>query len=529
MSTYRKPGVYLEEGTLTGIGEVGNADAYALFVGAAAQGPHTDATLITSWSDYEAVYGGFTDVTGTTVSYLPYAVWSFYQNGGRNAWVRRAVSDDNGEQASVDVIDATVPATPKTCFTVNALSTGTWGNSLKIAIDIVETDAIDPVFTFYVYKAIDPTAEFPTFVQAERFENISWFGQKPGTKRLDLSVNDAYFGSKYVRIVGLDTGTKLTSNYTAPKQLQGGLDGGVPATSDLTAAVTSALGDVEGPIILNVCGYRSTAGTFVNVSFDPTSEVRGDVFVVNDNFDRRPTGDTSAKYGTDILAAGAGSIGGSMGNSYVAAYVPWIVIPDPAVNGGTILTPPGGAVAGMIARNDATSGVYQAPAGVQFGGINNALNVDAKFTDTMLGALNNSQINVLRPVTGAGIACMGGRTRKTYAVDKYVNARRTLIYLKETLKRSCEFALFQNNDATLWASLRATAEMVLRPVWSGGGLKGVNPSEAYLVVCDATINTPAVVASGEVRMEIAVALQTPAEFIVIRVSQMAGEISITEL
>jgi hypothetical protein len=128
---------------------------------------------------------------------------------------------------------------------------------------------------------------------------------------------------------------------------------------------------------------------------------------------------------------------------------------------------------------------------------------------------------------------MGARTRKMWGPDRYVSSRRALIYIKESLRRSTQFAVFENNDANLWSSLRQTANRILNPIWEAGGLKGTSTNEAYYIRCDATINTPQVIASGEVRMEIGVALQYPAEFIVIRISQydsgssFASEISTT--
>ena len=130
-----------------------------------------------------------------------------------------------------------------------------------------------------------------------------------------------------------------------------------------------------------------------------------------------------------------------------------------------------------------------------------------------------SNINVIRSVVGAGICVMGGRTRKTYGADRYISARRTLIYVKEVLRRSTQFAIFENNDQRLWSALRMSADRILRPLWEAGGLKGSNASEAYFITCDDTINTPSVIQSGEVRMEVGVALEYPAEFVVIKITQ----------
>jgi phage tail sheath protein FI len=87
------------------------------------------------------------------------------------------------------------------------------------------------------------------------------------------------------------------------------------------------------------------------------------------------------------------------------------------------------------------------------------------------------------------------------------------------MKRTTQFAVFENNDQRLWASLRMAADRILRPLWEAGGLKGYSAQQAYYITCDDTINTPQVIASGEVHMEIGVALQYPAEFVIIRLTQ----------
>ena len=125
-----------------------------------------------------------------------------------------------------------------------------------------------------------------------------------------------------------------------------------------------------------------------------------------------------------------------------------------------------------------------------------------------------------------GICVMGARTRKLYGPDRYVSARRNLIYIEDSLKQSTQFAVYENNDSRLWSTLTHTAINLLRPLWERGGLAGVTASDAFYVVCDASINTPQVIQSGEVRMEIGVALQYPAEFVVIRISQFDSGASV---
>jgi len=181
----------------------------------------------------------------------------------------------------------------------------------------------------------------------------------------------------------------------------------------------------------------------------------------------------------------------------------------------------------VTSRTDATIGVHRAPAGI-IANVTNAIDVDTQFTNTQLGTLNSQNINVIRRVPAQGICIMGARTRKPYGADRYVSARRTLIFIKESLRRATQFAVFENNDQRLWTSLIITAEGVLRPLWEQGGLAGATATEAYFINCNAATNTPVVVAAGEAHMEVGVALESPAEFIIIRVSQSSGGTQTTD-
>ena len=136
---YNRPGVYLEENLLTGTGETGAASTVFLFVGAAAKGRSTDPVRIESWTDYVNEFGGFDkvsvagsdgDVLRTT--YLPYAVHSFYQNGGRVAYIQRAFSSTgSGEAASVPVTVGSGESAV-TAFSFTAKSAGVWGNDISV-------------------------------------------------------------------------------------------------------------------------------------------------------------------------------------------------------------------------------------------------------------------------------------------------------------------------------------------------------------------------------------------------------------
>ena len=100
------------------------------------------------------------------------------------------------------------------------------------------------------------------------------------------------------------------------------------------------------------------------------------------------------------------------------------------------------------------------------------MTVETKFTDTDQGELNYNNVNVIQPLIGAGICIMGGRTRKLYGTDRYIGPRRTLIFIKETLRRATRFAVFQNNDSHLWSALASDGRPDPHPHLGAGRLEG---------------------------------------------------------
>lgn len=509
MTGYQKPGVYVEEALLYNNGTTSSATSLALFAGASNIGPLDTAVLCNTWSDYSINFGGdFSDVIGANdasyTSYLPYAVYSYFQNGGKPCYVQRVVGTNKGDYSSVHIIDTEEAI----AFTVTALSTGSVAiNNLSVVIKYIDT--VNKVFTLEVLK---------DGISAETFAYLSMDG-KTGTRKVDTAINDAYSGSTLIKITDIDTTTSPDSAITSAQHLTGGANPDIPAASDYSQKLQDAVSKIEGPIIVNAVGYlKKSDGSYIApLNIASSTFNRGDIFIIIDGVRQRNAGESSSTYKTLVTNTGT-ALGVDQGDSYAASYTPWIIIPDPKKAGSTITVPPGGAVAGVISRIDSTIGVFRAPAGL-VATITNAVGVDTKYTDSDLGALNEANINAIRPVAGAGIAIMGARTRKFYNADRYVSVRRTLIYIKESMRRSTQYALFENNDQRLWTQLQMTAERLLRPLWEAGGLRGNNAQEAYYIKCDSTLNTPAVIQSGEVRMEIGVALEYPAEFIVIRVTQ----------
>ena len=156
-----------------------------------------------------------------------------------------------------------------------------------------------------------------------------------------------------------------------------------------------------------------------------------------------------------------------------------------------------------------------------------ALSTEHLFTNAELDTINTGvdPINAIRQVPGAGIVIMGGRTLDNTPNNRYINLRRSLIYIEKSMTDLTSFALFENNDSALWSQINATLNSFLFSYWNAGGLRGTNPGQAFFVKCDSTNNSFTEIQAGRVNIEVGVALEYPAEFVVIKIGQLTGNAS----
>jgi phage tail sheath protein FI len=176
---------------------------------------------------------------------------------------------------------------------------------------------------------------------------------------------------------------------------------------------------------------------------------------------------------------------------------------------------------------DKRVGPFQTPAGIE-AKVVDAVALEHAFTNDELDLLNVGNltsgayypVNAIRNLPGAGIVVMGGRTLKQdNTANRYVAMRRSLIYIEKRLNDLAQFAIFESNDETLWARLTTVLGNFLNDYRNQGGLRGENADAAFFIKCDTENNTPATIANGEVHVEVGVALEYPAEFIIINLSQ----------
>ncbi len=210
-------------------------------------------------------------------------------------------------------------------------------------------------------------------------------------------------------------------------------------------------------------------------------------------------------------------------DGYGAFYFPWIMVADPLGDpGASVAVPPSGHLAGVYARNDAERGVFKAPANEVILG---ALGLRYPVSRILQGTLNLEGVNCNRSFQGT-VKVYGARTLASHAGAvsewQYVNERRLINYLRESIDAGMQWAVFEPNAEDLWSKVRRNVGAFLNGEWAAGALVGATPAQAFYVRCDETTNPPDVRAQGQLVTEIGVAPVQPAEFVIFRLTQWAG-------
>jgi len=188
-----------------------------------------------------------------------------------------------------------------------------------------------------------------------------------------------------------------------------------------------------------------------------------------------------------------------------------------------------GAVAGVIARTDATRGVWKSAAGLD-ANLSGVSELTVNLTDQENGLLNPLGVNCLRAFPNTGPVVWGSRTLRgadSLASEwKYLAVRRMALFLEESLYRGTQWVVFEPNDEPLWAQIRLNIGAFLQGLFRQGAFQGKSPREAYFVKCDRETTTQADINLGIVNIHVGFAPLKPAEFVVIRLQQIAGDIPV---
>lgn len=488
------PGVYIEEipsgvRTITGV-----ATSITAFVGWAAKGPTNRAQSIQSWSDYERIFGDL-----DPRSSLSYAVYHFFANGGQLGYVVRLDSGSQPATATVGGIELT------------ATGPGTWANDYKIRAK----RRVDDANRFRLEVVYDKDDANTT---VEAFENLS------------LAATDARSAASVVNSSSAVVSTTVTDPTSVPADgetdLAGGTDGAPLVPGDNAFHGALDLGGTAGVNLLERVDLFNLL--CVPGESDPTTLAGLQTFCRDHRAFLIADAASDASFGTLSPVNG---LQGLTGNDAINAafYFPWVGAPDPAQENRLRPFPPSGFVAGLYARTDAQRGVWKAPAGTE-ASLNGAAGVMQTLTDNENGTLNIKAINCIRTFPVYGTIVWGARTLRgndeVGSEWKYIPVRRTALFIEETLYRALKWVVFEPNDEPLWAQIRLNVGAFMHDLFRQGAFQGSTPRDAYFVKCDKETTTQSDINRGIVNIVVGFAPLKPAEFVIIKIQQMAGQIEV---
>jgi uncharacterized protein len=210
-----------------------------------------------------------------------------------------------------------------------------------------------------------------------------------------------------------------------------------------------------------------------------------------------------------------------------ALYYPRVQVPDPLDDFRLRTLGASGTVAGLFARTDVARGVWKAPAGTE-ASLRGVTQLEDTLTDAENGTLNPLGINCLRTFPIYGSVAWGARTLvgadQIGSEWKYVPIRRLALMIEESLYRGTQWVVFEPNDEPLWSQIRLNIGAFMHNLFRQGAFQGRTPREAYLVKCDRETTTQNDINLGIVNIVVGFAPLKPAEFVILKIQQLAGQI-----
>lgn len=547
------PGVYIEEipsgvRTITGV-----ATSITAFIGSALRGSTNEPVLINNFGDFESLFGGL------RVEYpMSYAVRDFYLNGGSQAIIVRLYKAKPNKDGKARFTTGGL--------SLEAASQGKWGEKLSIKVD---RDGItDDIKTRY---------SLPASIDLFNLTIIENPPNGPRELIRNVSLNPAA-GSRFIKQVLLQESRMVRVSNTADSTTPSPSPS--PSPSPASAATADPANTVANANPTNPDNFKP--GAPANISYfsegenseplDPITYLgsqkektglyaleKADLFnllcipadkrgentpkeVYSEAMkyckDRRAMllVDPPNSWSTDpeLISKLGEKLTNDLGLSGVEArnaalYFPRVIQADPLQEGQLDTFVPCGIVAGVMARTDAQRGVWKAPAGLD-ATLNGIQGLTVKLTNEENGALNPVGINCLRSFPVYGQVVWGSRTLRgaDQLADeyKYIPVRRLALYIEESLYRGTQWVVFEPNDEPLWSQIRLNLGAFMNNLFRQGAFQGKTPQEAYFVKCNSETTTQNDINLGIVNIVVGFAPLKPAEFVIIKIQQIAGQIAV---
>jgi uncharacterized protein len=510
------PGVYIEE-IPSGVRTiVGVATSIAAFVGQATRGQVNEPVRVQNFGEYERNFGGL-----SVDSTMSYAVKDFFLNGGTDALIIRVINGATKARFANDLI-------------LEASNEGAWGNNLRLFIDHDIDPGVDAktVFNLTVVEVVPRTNPLQAS-STEIFRNVSVDQNAPRYIRRVLEQE-----SLLLRVPDPYPATFPT---TRPNEVRGfpDLSKGRSPTTDGTNGGTATSTQYVGNFDAKTGIYALRKADLFNLLCIPpfTRDTGGDVDASTLSDALKFCRDERAMLIIDAPSSWRSAAQALTGlnlfdddvarDDFAAIYFPRLRMADPLKENRIEEFAPCGVVAGVMARTDAQRGVWKAPAGQEANLVGvRGLTVD--LTDGENGRLNPLGLNCLRNFPVVGNVVWGARTYRgadqLTSEWKYIPVRRLALYIEESLYRATQWVVFEPNDEPLWAQIRLNVGAFMQNLFRQGAFQGRSPRQAYLVKCDAETTTQNDIDRGIVNILVGFAPLKPAEFVIIQIQQLAGQI-----
>jgi hypothetical protein len=512
--------------TITGVSTANTA-----FVDYFTRGVMNQAVRLTSYADFERVFGGL-----DPLSEASYGIRQYYLNGGTVAWVVRVASGHPAKAALV--LEGGSP--PQATLTIRANSEGEWAN-VSIQVAVVEADG--ERFNLFVRQVAVDNGDVvlgvdkkPVVLAREDFRNLSMDATSPDY------VVDVLKASAFVEAVDEETGDPPPGSAPSPTggpageaaweaptggPLTGGANGTVPADSATilgSEAGRTGMFALDGiaPEIFNLLCLPAAANldeanrsaVYENaLSYCITQRA---FLLVDIPASVRTQSDMTTEYGNLTT------------DNHSAVYFPRLLVSDPLNAGRPRNVAASGTMAGIYARTDSTRGVWKAPAGTE--AVLLGADLATAITDGQNGGLNPLGINVIRNFPIFGNIAWGARTLdgadQKASEWKYIPVRRTAMFIEESLFQALKWVVFEPNDEPLWAQIRLNVGAFMNDLFRQGAFQGQTAKDAYFVKCDKETTTQNDINRGVVNIVVGFAPLKPAEFVVLQIQQIAGQVQV---
>jgi phage tail sheath protein FI len=515
------PGVYIEEvasgvRTITGV-----PTSITAFVGSALRGPVESPQFMTSFADFERTFGGLSNAHP-----MSYSVYQYYLNGGSLAVVVRL--QNAATKATITLTHGVV---------LQAKNPGLWGEKLRARVDYANADADHYNLTIrdtgsgdeekflQISKDNNSPNSLAKSIHSSNLAEVSAAGTDRPDAHAPVPIGTDPFGSaapsgSFTQAgTDGDDGSALAAAQYTPANAQTNKTGlyallNTDIFNILVLPPPSFGADFPASVLSNaaaLCADRR-AMLLVDPPVDPSVAWNSVSAAVNDVTGNSPTIPISG----DIA-------------KNAALYFPYLRVADPVQPTRKIDVPPSGAVAGVYARTDVQRGVWKAPAGTD-ASLNGVPELSIPMTDLENGRLNPIAVNCLRSFPIIGRVVWGARTMQgadaTPSDWKYVPVRRLALFIEESLYRGTKWVVFEPNDEPLWAQIRLNVGAFMQNLFRQGAFQGSAAKDAYFVKCDRDTTTQNHINLGIVNIHVGFAPLKPAEFVIIRIQQMAGQVEV---